>query len=127
MIEDVSQRARQRAEMARERAREAGVRAAELAARDHIDSDAARMRSQEALDRARFLAKEGYRNAAAAERAAARAHETVAGSIDKRAERSPAESEELHAKARKHREDALEHLRGAAIDEERLAELEQDE
>ncbi|MGN6524136.1 MAG: hypothetical protein ACTHMZ_13200, partial [Actinomycetes bacterium] len=40
--------------------------------------DHAAHRSQEALDRATFLAKEGYRHAAEAERGAARAHDAVA-------------------------------------------------
>ncbi len=78
------------------------------------------------MERAAYLAKEGYRHAAEAERAAALAHDAVAASIEKRAERHPEESAELQARATQHRESAQAHRRDAEYDERRLAELDAD-
>jgi hypothetical protein len=123
MTEDVGSRARRRAAEAHQRALEAGARAAELAAGDTKVDDEAVARSRGALDRAAQLAKEGYRNAADAERAAARAHDAVADSLEQRAQRNPEEREELEARARNHRREAQGHRDAALLDEERLAAL----
>lgn len=124
--EDTAERARRRAAEAGERAREAGERVAELRAGQRPDAESPLSRSHEAVVRAAWLAREGYRHAAEAERAAAAAHQTVAESIDARAQRNPEEGEELGARAMRHRDSAGDHLRRAEIDESRHAELEQD-
>jgi len=50
----------------------------------------------------------------------------TAESLEARAERSPAEGDELRATAAQHRASAQEHLERAKIDERRLAELVKD-
>lgn len=124
-MNDVSFRARQRAEEARRRAAEAGARAAELAGDRTARSAVNPEDSTRALERARELAKEGYRHAAAAERAAGRAHQSAATSCDLRAETRPDDdAATLRAAASEHREHAEEHFRRALIDDAGLAALE---
>lgn len=124
MTQDVGRRARERAAEAHQRALEAGARAAELAGGvSSQDPETAVARSQAALERAAQLAKEGYLHAADAERAAARAHEGMATTLELRADRDGDESDALRARAAKHREDANDHLRKAALDDARLAEI----
>lgn len=126
MREDVAKRARERAAEAHERAREAGARAAELAAGKNTDPEAALARSRAAVDRAAYLAKEGYRHAADAEREAARTHQVFAEAMDRQADKDPGKSGELHAEAMKHRQSAEEHLRNAAYDESHIGKVGQD-
>lgn len=49
----------------------------------------------------------------------------MADTIDRRTERMPEEADRLKADASRHRAIARAHLRSAALDESRLAELEQ--
>lgn len=76
----------------------------------------------EALIRARQLAKEGYRHAAEAERAAGRAHASFADVIEGRT-RGSTTDEDAGERVAWHRQSAEEHFRRAELDESNLAAL----
>lgn len=117
MQEDAAHRARQRADEARQRAREAGARAAELASGPGTFDATSLARSKQAVERAAHLAVEGYRHAAEAELSAARTHDSIAESLEKRCEQDPADSQQLRQQAADHRASAADHRRKAQYDE----------